>query len=213
MEVPRIIQDGVVLPETSMREAFSSLESFNQVPTISGINKDEMKLFQFSDPRFSKSKFGAIRVALDQNFYDAASDYSSRVWRIRSVDGPLARMSAAGHKDVYGYRFDWDEGGKFLWMDFSKMFGAAHAVEIPFVLNRFNLFPDGDKYLFHKKTESSRQTLSRAMGAYWAAFARNGKPAATGLPAWPNFGPEANLIHFDSDNAVSYTHLTLPTKA
>ena len=200
MEVPRIIQDGVVLPETPMRDAFSSLESFTHVPTISGTNKDEMKLFQFSDDRFSKSKFGPIRVAIDQNFYDAASDYSSRVWRIRSVDGPLARMSAAGHTDVYGYRFDWDEGGKFLWMDFSKMFGAAHAVEIPFVLNRFNFFGDGDKYLFHKKTEGSRQTLSRAMGAYWANFARDGKPTAKDLPAWPSFGEGAKLMYLDSSN-------------
>ena len=200
MEVPRIIQDGVVLPETPMREAFSSLENFNQVPTISGINRDEMKLFQFSDERFSKSKLGPVRVARDQDFYDAASDYSSRVWRIRSVDGPLARMGAAGHSEVYGYRFDWDEGGKFLWLDFSKMMGAAHAMEIPFVLNRFKFFPGGDKYLFQKKTEGSRQKLSRAMGAYWAAFARDGKPAAKDLPVWPSFGQEARLIYFDSEN-------------
>ena len=75
-----------------------------------------MKLFQFSDDKFSKSKLGPIRVARDQKFYDAASDYSSRVWRIRSVDGPLARMGQAGHSDVYGYRFDWDGGGKLLWL-------------------------------------------------------------------------------------------------
>ena len=87
-----------------------------------------------------------------------------------------------------------------LWLDFSKMMGAAHAMEIPFVMNRFKFFPGGDKYLFQKKTEQSRQTLSRAMGAYWAAFARDGKPAAKDLPTWPSFGKEAKLIYFDSEN-------------
>ncbi len=42
-------------------------------------------------------------------------------------------MIASGKKDVFAYRFDWDEQGKLLWMDFSKIFGAAHAMEIPFV--------------------------------------------------------------------------------
>jgi len=200
MEVPRVIQDGVVLPETPLRDAFSSVETFNQVPIISGTNRDEMKLFYAFDERLAETKFGQFIVAKDQDFYDAASDYSSRVWRIRSVDRPLALMAAAGHKDIYGYRFDWDEGGKFLWTDLSKVLGAAHGIEIPFVFNRFKFLGDADKIMWHKKTEQSRDKLSRTMGSYWASFARTGQPASSGNASWPSFGSAANIMHFDSEN-------------
>ncbi len=200
MDMPRIIRDGVALPETPLRDAFAAKESFHNVPIISGTNKDEMKLFYLFDERLTETKFGEFIVAKDQDFYDAASDYSTRVWKIRSVDRPLALMSKAGHSDVYGYRFDWDEGGKFLWMDFAKMLGAAHAVEIPFVLNRFKLLGDADKIMFSKKTMDTRETLSRAMGRYWANFARTGVPQSQGDPTWPDFGTDAKIMLFDSEN-------------
>ena len=46
-------------------------------------------------------------------------------------------MVEAGHEKVYSYRFDWDDSGRLLFMNFKKMFGAAHGFEIPFVFNRF----------------------------------------------------------------------------
>ncbi|MEL7486359.1 MAG: carboxylesterase family protein, partial [Pseudomonadota bacterium] len=162
---------------------------------------DEMKLFYALDPRLTKQILGAFIVARDQDFYDAASDYSSRVWRIRSVDGPAARMIAAGHEDVYGYRFDWDEGGSFLFMDLGKVLGAGHGVEIPFVFNRFEFFGDADRIMFAKKTRDSREKLSRAMGAYWAEFARTGAPGDAGSPKWTRYGADgdAALMRFDSE--------------
>jgi hypothetical protein len=30
---------------------------------------------------------------------------------------------------VYSYRFDWDDGGRLLAMDFHQLFGAAHRFE------------------------------------------------------------------------------------
>lgn len=39
------------------------------------------------------------------------------------------------------------------------------------------------------------------MGAYWAAFARAGVPAAEGLPEWPVFAENGgSLMRFDSTN-------------
>ncbi|MEP3891411.1 MAG: carboxylesterase family protein [Hellea sp.] len=200
MDLPRIVQDGVVLPEGTLRNAFSSMETFNAVPVMSGINKDEMKLFYLFDERLTKAKFGKFYVARDQDFYDAASEYSSRIWRVRSVDMPLTMMGEAGHEDVYAYRFDWDEGGKILWMDLSKMLGAAHSLEIPFVLNRFKLLGDADGIMFKKKTLATRDVLSRSMGAYWAAFARNGQPNNADLPNWPAYGSSSSVMYFDSTN-------------
>ncbi len=201
IEAPLIIEDGVVLPSMPLREAFASTDTFNAVPIITGTNRDEMKFFYIADERLVKKLFGIFVVARDQDLYDAASDYSARLWRIRSVDGPAARMAAAGHDKVFAYRFDWDEGGRFLFMNFAKMFGAAHAVEIPFVFNRFRLLGDADKIMFAKKTAASRDTLSRAMGRYWASFAKTGAPSANGTADWPVYTTGGgSLIRFDSVN-------------
>lgn len=199
-EVPRIIEDGITLPATPMREVFKSTDTYNVVPTISGTNRDEMKLFYLFDERLTKTRFGMLTTAKDQKFYDAAAEYSSRMWRIRSVDSPFSHMHKAGHENIFAYRFDWDEGGKFLTMDLSKMLGAAHAMEIPFVFNRYKMFGDADDLLFQKKTLASREKLSRAMGAYWAEFARTGVPSHDGGIIWPAYGDQASLIYFDSEN-------------
>ena len=199
MELSTVIQDGVTIPETTLRGAFKSTDTFNVVPTMTGINKDEMKLFYMLDPRMTKKSLGFLYVARDQGLYDAASDYTSRLWRLRSVDLPAAMMAEAGHENVYAYQFDWDEGGKVLWMDFSKMLGAAHAIEIPFVFNRFKILGDADKVLFKKKTLNSREKLSRDMGRYWAEFAKNGVPSSEGAPSWPVYGPDGTVMHLDSE--------------
>ncbi len=203
LDTPRIIEDGVALPSTPMFNALRSTDTFNAVPVITGTNRDEMKLFYMLDPRMTKRILGVFIVARDQDFYDAASDYASRFWRSKAVNAPASLVSGiAGHEPVYAYRFDWDEGGRFLWMDLSKVLGAAHALEIPFVFNRYELLGSADATLFKKNTLESRETLSRMMGAYWASFARDGVPSAAGGPDWPVYGPERNgaWLRFDSLN-------------
>lgn len=202
-EVPSVIADGVVLPASPMREAFFSLDSFNAVPVITGVNRDEMKLFQILDPRLVKRLFGVFIVARDQDFYDAVSDVGSRLWRIVALDEPATTMTEAGHADVFAYRFDWDEGGRFLFMDTSKVLGAAHAMEIPFVFSNFRLFGELDRVLFNRKNREGREALAGAMGAYWAEFARAGDPGdgGRGLPVWPRWGEGAALMRLDSPAA------------
>lgn len=202
-EAPNVIADGVVLPAAPMRDAFFSLDSFNAVPLITGVNRDEMKLFQLFDPKLTRRLFGVFVVARDQDFYDAYSDVGSRLWRILALDEPAAAMTRAGHADVFTYRFDWDEGGRFLFMDTSKILGAAHAMEIPFVFNNFRLFGELDRVLFNRKNREGREALADAMGAYWAEFARTGDPGdgGRGLPRWPRWGEEGALMRFDSPTA------------
>ncbi len=200
--LPRMIADGVALPAEGLRAAFDDRATFNAVPVITGTNRDEMKLFQFVDPRLVNQYFGIFFIPKDANFYDRLADYQSRLWRIRSVDEPAAMMVGAGHDDVYAYRFDWDEGGRFLWTDLKKLLGAAHAIEIPFVFNRFELLGRLDPVMFTEKSSAEREALSRAMGGYWAAFAASGDPNGAdpngaGRPVWSRWRAEGALMRLD----------------
>lgn len=202
VDMPTVIEDGVSLPDYPLRDAFASTDSFNAVPIISGTNRDEMKFFNFARPDLVKRKLFLFPAPRDPEYYDAMNDYLALVWRIRSVDQPAAMMAAAGHDAVYGYRFDWDESGKLFLSDFSKLVGAGHAVEIPFIFNRFEFFGKRyDKVFFPPDTKESRENLSRAMGAYWASFARDGAPQADGKPAWPEWSEDdGSILVFDSVN-------------
>ncbi len=184
-ELPRIIEDGVVLPRAPLREAFNSPATFNAVPIITGTNKDEMKLWALFNKRLVKWVFGAIPVVRDKQFYNTMSDYPSRLWRVRAVEAPAEAMTRGGHKDVWTYRFDWDEGRKYFTADFAQMFGAAHSLEIPFVFGKFQFLGEADKFIFTKKNAPGRLALSEQMMSHWGHFARFGAPGAD----WNRWSP------------------------
>ncbi len=196
--LPTMIADGVTIPTTPMADAFDSTETFNAVPIITGTTRDEMKLFNAFDPELASRLFGVIVRSRDADFYDTTADYQSRVWRAQAVDEAANRITAAGHDDIYAYRFDWDEGGSMLFMDFSHLLGAAHAMEIPFVFNHFTFFGRLDGALFNDSNASGRQALASSMGAYWAEFARTGDPGSAGGADWPAWQGDAVLMRFDS---------------
>lgn len=198
MDLPRIIEDGVTLPAIPLEDAFASTESFHAVPVITGTTRDEMKLFNAFDPELSSRWFGVIFRSRDRELYDTTADYQSRVWRAQAVDEAANAMTAAGHEDVWAYRFDWDEGGSMLFMDFSHLLGAAHAMEIPFVFNHFTFFGRLDPALFNHDNAAGRTALAGSMGAYWAEFARTGDPGDAGGPDWPAWQSEGVLMRFDS---------------
>ena len=78
---------------------------------------------------------------------------------------------------MFAYRFDWDELPTILGVDLSKLMGAMHAAEIPFV---FESFDDRlmNWVLFSDENIPSRTELSRKMSSYWAEFAYNGAPGS-----------------------------------
>lgn len=198
LELHTIIQDGVTIPETPLADAFASTDSFNAVPVITGTTRDEMKLFNAFDPELTSTLFGVIIRSRDADFYDRVANYQSRLWRALAVDEAATRMQAAGHGDVWAYRFDWDEAGSMFFMDFSHLLGAGHAVEIPFVFNHFEFFGRLDPAMFNARNADGRNALASSMGAYWAAFARTGDPASAGGPQWTSWTEGGRLMRFDS---------------
>lgn len=183
---PQTIRDGHVLPNESLFEVFEDPSRYNSVPTITGTNRDELKLFMAMDPEYSDRVFGIIPRIKDQASFDNEAAYHSDRWKLHAVDQPADIMTAGGHPALYAYRFDWDEGGSIGITDWSTALGAAHALEISFVFGDFDgLLPI--PRLFTAANRKGRERLSEQMMSYWSEFARTGHPGKGihgDLPVW-----------------------------
>ena len=197
--MPRMIEDGVTLPEGGILAAAETPDGFADVPLITGTNRDEMKLYTVFDPRLTR-RLGPLVWPKGEDRYEAAVEYPSRIWRYNAVDGLLNRLAANGRSNLWAYRFDWDEGGSVLVTDTSVLLGASHAMEIPFVFNHFELFGSFDSVLFNDRNEVGRLELADTMGAYWARFAASGEPGdGIGMgPDWPQWTDTGAALRFDT---------------
>ena len=199
--IPRVLSDGHVIPKRGMQ--FSRKSFYNDVPVIFGTNRDETKLFAAMESDYSTSLFNRLIVVRNQEMYDLTAEYASNNWKISAVDNPARDMIASGKKDVFAYRFDWDEQGKLLWMDFSKIFGAAHAMEIPFVTGTMKLLGI-ERFMFNDDNLPDAIRLSIAMQSYWAEFAYTGDPDKgrdNNLPKWNSWSSSGEkFLILDSQN-------------
>lgn len=203
---PRVIADGVVLPEQGIDWALSSPDRFNAVPIMTGTNRDELKLFYAVDPRAVRMVLGRVPRIRDRELFDAAATYPSRAWRAHAVDTLAERIVCGGYPEVYTYRFDWDEQGNVFGTDLGELLGAAHAMEIPFVFGRFQfLGPALDRRSFTPANEAGRKAVSQRMMAYWAEFAAAGSPGQgsdRAGPVWSRWSPDPSrpsLMVFDTE--------------
>ena len=192
--------DGIVIPEIGLVEALSKKEYVNHVPTIAGSNKDEVKLWlasakYFVDLNYSflGSIFGVPKVVLnDKDAFNLFNLYRSRAWKIRGVDDPLRNLFIAGNKDLYAYRYDWDDHRRFIIADFRELIGAAHATEIPLLTGNNKLVGDYG-FLIYPRGPSKRFT-SKNMMSFWNNFAKTGKPGSSsnGIE-WKKYNGKKNL--------------------
>ena len=191
--------DGIVIPEIGLTEALSKKEYVNHVPTIAGSNKDEVKLWLASakyfvdlDYSFFGSIFGVPKVVLnDKDAFNLFNSYRSRAWKIRGVDDPLRSLHVSGNRDLYAYRYDWDDHRRFIIADFRELIGAAHATEIPLLTGNNKLVGDYG-FLIYPRGPSKRFT-SKNMMKFWTNFAKNGKPgiSSNGVE-WSKYNGQEN---------------------
>lgn len=198
---PTVIRDGVVLPAEPFIELFGDPERFHAVPMILGTNRDEPKIFMAFDPEQVVRVAGLPLWRRDARRYDLRAEYGALAWKLRGVDAPAQRLHAAGIP-VWTYRWDWDEQGRFAFVDLSALLGAAHGLEIPFVFGHFDVGPQSG-LLFHDDNAEGRLALSARMMAYWAGFARDldpGRGADGAGPMWQRFDPGAGrtFLHLDT---------------
>lgn len=187
------VVDGIAVPEdpkTAIRSGASA-----SVPVLIGTTQDEMRITRriFPDrPPMSEDllhehlrdtfgpRAGEARAAYGQWDPKASPDdlwdtiMSDRIFAVPTAD--FIESRTACRAPTWTYLFDWRssaEGGRY---------GAAHTLEIPFVFGTFDA-PGVAEFMGRPPAEAER--LAGAMQDAWVSFARDGVPAADGLPEWP----------------------------
>ncbi|MCW2670781.1 MAG: carboxylesterase/lipase family protein [Frankiales bacterium] len=94
---------------------------------------------------------------------DIATDVTMRL--------PLGDLIDQHEGPVFAYSFTWESVG----------FGACHAADLPFTFGTL----DREGWGEWVGDPEEAAVLSRAMRDAWGSFARDGVPAAKGLPTWP----------------------------
>ncbi len=196
-DLPQAIRDGTVLPRRDFAEVFASGE-IAPVPLMLGTNRDEQKLFLYLDPSHVRRWFGVLPQVLDRERYEALARYQSRSWKASAVDELAIALTASGRREVFAYRWDFDEEASILWVDLGELLGAAHGFEIAFVFGHFDMGREG-RFLYDEAGEPGRTALSNAMMSYWAEFAYNrdpGKGRKGELPRWTAWDPRPGADKF-----------------
>lgn len=174
VSMPKLFGDGELLPASTF-DAFAA-GNYNRVPIIFGTNRDETKLFQIGDTNLVNWRFGFYPRVKEWDDYNKTAEYRSKLWKAVGVDELARRARAVQGPSVYAYRFDWDEEPTRLFLEFSRLFGAAHVVEVFFVFGDFDLGVLSLPF-FSSDNEAGRVQLSDRMMSYWVNFARTGSPA------------------------------------
>jgi para-nitrobenzyl esterase len=104
----------------------------------------------------------------------------------------MAAMASAAGQPAYEYRFTYvAESMRKQWP------GAPHATEIPFVFDTVEARYGNDLAPPDKAT-------AQAANTYWVNFAKTGNPNGGGLPDWPAYTPQGDvLMDFSSTGPVA----------
>lgn len=182
-EAPTNLRDGAVLPLDSLFTVFADPTRYQQVPLIIGSNHNESKLFLNTDPDLVEMRLGLFPRIRDLAAYNRVNGYFSDAWKALGVDEPAATLTRAG-ASVFVYRFDWDEGPDYGFINLHDWLGAAHGLDVPFVLGDGALsFP----FMTSRDNKAGRALLTEQMMGYWSQFARTGAPGVGGRAEFPKW--------------------------
>jgi para-nitrobenzyl esterase len=107
-----------------------------------------------------------------------STDWMFRMPALRMAE---AHAKAAVTPSTYVYEFG------FRSTAFGGALGASHAIDVPFVFD--NLDQAGVDVFLGTIDEPARRLAGLTSGA-WTTFARDGRPAADGLPEWSPYTAE-----------------------
>ncbi|MGY0071158.1 carboxylesterase/lipase family protein [Streptomyces sp. QTS137] len=203
---PRVIADGSVLPTDP--HAAVAAGRYRDVPVLAGNTAEEGKLFgsvigayrptdyqrftwQYRFDPDRPSGLGVDDFIVDRylpadapgGWNEAAGELTDAVFT-GIIRDSMDSLKAAGNERLFHYRFDWNQQPA----PFDTVYGAAHAIDLPFV---FHTFDQGVfAFSFSRRNEPGRLQLSHMMTDSVRAFVRTGSPQHDGLGArwgrWPD---------------------------
>jgi para-nitrobenzyl esterase len=202
----RVIADGTVLP-TDYHAAIAS-GRYRDVPVLAGNTLEEGKLFGAVIGAYRPSDYDrfTLQFQFDPDHPSGLTVADLITDRYLPVDGPngwnaaagqltdavfmgivqdsMDSLRAAGNDRLFYYQFGWNQQPA----PFNEVYGAVHAMDLPFV---FHTFDDGFfTFGFSHRNEPGRLRLSDLMIASIRAFVRTGSPQHAALGArwaqWPN---------------------------
>ncbi len=126
----------------------------------------------------------------DASASDIFFEVTNQILMVRNATRVADRKSAQGAAAVFFYELTFEtqvDGGKWK---------SPHTLDIPLVFdtvaNSGSLFGDTPNV----------QTVADAMSDAWIAFARNGDPNTSRLPAWPEYDATRPVMQFNVESKV-----------
>ena len=178
--IPLVNRDGIVIPNEGILSALGNKKYAKNVPVIFGSNKDELSLWLGVNNYFSERTYPFTRLIpipkiklKKPELYKLWLSVRSEAWKLRGVDEPLLQLEKAGYKNIYAYRFDWDDQKRSFFADFPNMIGAAHGLEIAFLTTEYKFGPVSS-YVYPKTDE--RDQMEETFLSAWSNFAKEGVP-------------------------------------
>lgn len=188
--------DGHVLP-TQPERAFAK-GTAARIPFVIGWNSDEASLI--GGPDFKPAEMLAFlapdELAKARTIYGAGSDDAAlarAVFRDANFAAPARWAAGRASGPAYLYRFSYVRQKQI-----GRMPGAAHGSEIPYVFDSWRQSPFGGRFM--ADADRAEATM---LHTCWVAFAKDGRPACQGAPAWPAYRKQDDeLLDFGSAAVV-----------
>ncbi len=204
--IPLTTADGLVIPLEGLRSALGNSAYAKHVPVIAGSNRDELTLWLGLHRYFMSTSYPFTRFlppivkVKDPELYRFWVETRSHAWKLRGVDDALDALDLAGYKDLFAYRFDWDDQKASLFADFPTFMGAAHGVDIAFLTGDYKFGPISG-YIYPPGEE--RDQMQQTMMSAWSDFARSADPSVRLANRWLRYTRDDRyFLRLDKDQDV-----------
>lgn len=167
---------------------------YHHVPLVVGTNsmdigftsaKNKEELFA-SFGKDAKAAEEAYDAADAKNFFLLGMKVGADAFMIEPARFVAQTLSSQGDS-VWEYRF-----GYVATSMRDKWPGAPHATEIPFVF-------DTVKAKYGAALTPEDEKIAQETNTYWANFAKSGNPNGEGLPDWPNYHSNTDMLLYLSE--------------